>query len=256
MFNNCGKPLARARDAWASSTHQLAACGIQHLIDPTMLRRAAIIARRRLHAPAHALLPRHATARSLYDEMRHLTRAGGDFTIHNYAAVLEDLSEEATKVETELFPLAALDFYTRWNLEENVSDEEIATLKTPERGGAQGDYRRGMRRKIANAVDCLRTHPNSKRASIPIPFTDSGSETIDWRDQGQTKCCRELYLYVEEGKLSCTGVLRVQNASIFPKNIHVFGALLRHCSAELGLPLGVYTHVVASLCHDRTATNC
>ena len=25
---------------------------------------------------------------------------------------------------------------------------------------------------------------------------------------------------------------------------------------ELGLPLGVYTHVVASLCHDRSATNC
>ena len=221
-----------------------------------MLRSAARVAKRSLHAPAHALLPRHKTARSLYDEMRSLTRAGGDFTIHNYCAVLEDLSAEATTVETELFPVEALDFYTRWNLEEEITDEEIDAYKTPERGGAQGDYRRGMRRKIANAVDCLRTHENSKRASIPIPFTDEGSSAIDWRDQGQTKCCRELYLYVEEGKLSCTGVLRVQNASIFPKNIHFFGALLRRCAAELGLPLGVYTHVVASLCHDRTATNC
>ena len=221
-----------------------------------MLLRAARIARRRLHAPAHALLPRHKTARSLYDEMRHLTRAGGDFTVHNYVAVLEDLSEEATTVETELFPLAALDFYTRWNLEETITDEEIDAYKTPERGGAQGDYRYGMGRKIDNAIDCLRTHQNSKRASIPIPFTDSGSETIDWRDPGQTKCCRELYLYVEEGRLSCTGVLRVQNASIFPKNIHFFGALLRRCAAELDVPLGVYTHVVASLCHDRSATNC
>ena len=192
----------------------------------------------------------------LYDEMRRLTRKGGDFTVHNYVAVLEDLSAEATTVETDLFPIAALDFYTRWNLEEAVSDEEIATLKTPERGGAQGDYRRGMRRKIDNAVDCLRTHQNSKRASIPIPFTDSGSETIDWRDPGQTKCCRELYLYIENDRLSCTGVLRVQNASIFPKNIHFFGALLRRVAAELDIELGVYTHVVASLCHDRTATNC
>ena len=237
-----------------------------------MLRSAARVAKRSLHAPAHALLPRHKTARSLYDEMRSLTRAGGDFTIHNYCAVLEDLSAEATTVETELFPVEALDFYTRWNLEEEITDEEIDAYKTPERGGAQGDYRRGMRRKIANAVDCLRTHENSKRASIPIPFADEGSSSVNWRDQGQTKCCRELYLYVEEGKLSCTGVLRVQNASIFlprtvngtghtgygafPKNIHFFGALLRRCSAELGLPLGVYTHVVASLCHDRTATNC
>ena len=221
-----------------------------------MLRRTASVMKRRLRAPAHALLPRHKTARSLYDEMRHLTRAGGDFTIHNYVAVLEDLSEGATTVETELFPIAALDFYTRWNLEETITDEEIDAYKTPERGGAQGDYRYGMRRKIANAVDCLRTHENSKRASIPIPFTDSGSETIDWRDRGQTKCCRELYLYIENDRLSCTGVLRVQNASIFPKNIHFFGALLRRVAAELDVELGVYTHVVASLCHDRSATNC
>ena len=103
-----------------------------------MLRRAARVAIRRLHAPAHALLPRHKTARSLYEEMRHLTRAGGDFTIHNYVAVLEDLSVEATTVETELFPLEALDFYTRWNLEEKITDEEIDAYKTPERGGAQG----------------------------------------------------------------------------------------------------------------------
>ena len=103
-----------------------------------MLRRAASVAKRSLHAPAHALLPRHKTARTLYDEMRHLTRAGGDFTLHNYAAVLTNLSEEATTVETELFPLAALDFYTRWNLEEAVTAEEIDAYKTPERGGAQG----------------------------------------------------------------------------------------------------------------------
>ena len=102
-----------------------------------MLRRAARVAKRSLHAPAHALLPRHRTARSLYDEMRHLTRAGGDFTVHNYVAVLEDLSAEATTVETELFPIAALDFYTRWNLEETITDEEIDAYKTPEKGAAR-----------------------------------------------------------------------------------------------------------------------
>ena len=208
-------------------------------------------------APTQAALPRHRTAADLYADIRALTAPGGNFTVFNYMAVIEDLSTpEAALVETELFPRGALEFYTAKNMGWAVSDEDAARWLTPERGGAQGDYRRGMRRKIANAVDCLRTHENSKRASIPIPFTDSGSETIDWRDQGQTKCCRELYLYVEEGRLSCTGVLRVQNASIFPKNIHFFGALLRRCSAELGLPLGVYTHVVASLCHDRSATNC
>jgi hypothetical protein len=33
-----------------------------------------------------------------------------------------------------------------------------------ERGGDQGDYRAGMPEKIANAIDCLRTHSHSKRA--------------------------------------------------------------------------------------------
>jgi hypothetical protein len=32
--------------------------------------------------------------------------------------------------------------------------------------------------------------------------------------------------------------------------------LLRRVAGELELPLGVYTHNVASLCHDRSATNC
>ena len=83
------------------------------------------------------------------------------------------------------------------------------------------------------------------------------SENVDWRDAGQTKCCRELYLYIApDGRLACTAMLRMQNASIFPKNIHFFGALLRRVAAELDIELGVYTHVVASLCHDRTATNC
>ena len=81
LFINRAKPLARL-----ARRLERAALSWQPV---TMLRRAAIIARR-LHAPAHVLLPRHRTARSLYDEMRHLTRAGGDFTVHNYVAVLED----------------------------------------------------------------------------------------------------------------------------------------------------------------------
>jgi hypothetical protein len=31
-----------------------------------------------------------------------------------------------------------------------------------------------MQAKIANAVDCLATHPHSKRAIIPIPFNSGG----------------------------------------------------------------------------------
>ena len=122
-----------------------------------------------------------------------------------------------------------------------------------ERGGKQGDYRNGMQAKINNVIDCLRSEPRSKRAIIPIPFSEETSSEVDWRDEGQTKCCRELHFYCEDGKLKCTGILRMQNASIFPKNIHFFATLIAHVASELGLEVGEYTHWITNLCHDRSA---
>ena len=113
-----------------------------------------------------------------------------------------------------------------------------------------------VQEKIANVIDCLRTEPLSKRAVIPIPFTSEGSKTADWTNQGQNKCCRELHLYLEEGKLKCTGIVRMQNANIFVKNIHFFATLISHVAKELGVELGEYTHWITNLCHDRTATSC
>ena len=57
-----------------------------------------------------------------------------------------------------------------------------------ERGGEQGDYREGMQAKLANAIDCLRSEPLSKRATITFPFSVHGSETNDWTNQGMNKC--------------------------------------------------------------------
>ena len=113
-----------------------------------------------------------------------------------------------------------------------------------------------MQAKIASVVDCLATHPHSKRAIIPIPFNSEGSENVDWHDAGQTKCCRELHLYIEGGALCCTGFLRVQNATIFPKNVHFFATLLDDVAKKLNVPLGPYTHFISSVCHDRSATQC
>ena len=69
-----------------------------------------------------------------------------------------------------------------------------------------------------------------------------GSETNDWTYQGQNKCCRELHLYLEDGKLKCTAIVRMQNANIFVKNIHFFATLLEYVARELDVPLGEYTH--------------
>ena len=95
-----------------------------------------------------------------------------------------------------------------------------------------------------------------KASTITFPFSGAGSETNDWTNQGMNKCCRELHLYLEDGKLKCTGLVRMQNANIFVKNIHFFATVLDVVAEELQVPVGEYTHWITNLCFDRTATCC
>ena len=157
--------------------------------------------------------PHFPTAKELYAHLREITQPGGEFVVRNFVGVIEDISPNASLVETPLFPKGALDYYTKKNMGWEYTQEEMDEFQLNERGGAQGDYREGMQKKIANVIDCLRTEPLSKRAIIPIPFNSEGSEAVDWTDQGQNKCCRELHFYLEEGKLKCTGIVRMQNAN-------------------------------------------
>jgi hypothetical protein len=184
-------------------------------------------------------------------------RQGGEYVVRNFVGVIEDISVPASTVVTDLFPLGALEYYTKKNMGWDYSEEECALYQLPERGGEQGDYRFGMPEKIRNVVDCLKTEPLSKRAIIPIPFADTPSIQVDWTNQGQTKCCRELHFYLEDNKLKCTGIVRMQNANIFVKNIHFFAVLIEHVAKELGnVEVGEYTHWITNLCHDRSATSC
>lgn len=200
--------------------------------------------------------PHFATAREMYAHLREITQPGGEFVVRNFVGVIEDISPAASLVETELFPAGALHYYTKKNMGWEYTQEEYDTWQLAERGGEQGDYRDGMPEKIANVIDCLKTEPLSKRAVIPIPYSNVGSATIDWKDRGQNKCCRELHFYLEDGKLKCTGIVRMQNANIYVKNIHFFATLIDYVAKELGVPVGEYTHWITNLCHDRTATSC
>lgn len=185
-----------------------------------------------------------------------MLRQGGEFVVRNFVGVIQDISPTASLVETELFPAGALHYYTKKNMGWEYTQAEYDTWQLPERGGAQGDYREGMTAKIVNVIDCLKTEPLSKRAVIPIPYATVGSATIDWKDQGQNKCCRELHFYLEDGKLKCTGIVRMQNATIFVKNVHFFATLIDYVAKELNVPVGEYTHWITNVCHDRDATGC
>jgi len=192
----------------------------------------------------------------MYNHLRDITSAGGDYTVRNFVGVIDDISVESSICETELFPRGALEYYTKKNMGWEYSAEEKEQYQTEQRGGAQGDYHIGMQAKIANVVACLKFEPSSKRAVIPIPFSTEGSINVDWTDAAQTKCCRELHLYREDEKLNCTGILRMQNASIFPKNAHFFATLIAHVASEFDWKVGEYTHWITNLCHDRTAISC
>ncbi len=96
--------------------------------------------------------------------------------------------------------------------ESTMTHSQEAMWMLPERGGGQGDYRAGIRAKINDAIECLKTEPLSKRAVstialrlvcncralhvsccqqiIPIPFNSQGSETVDWKRQEEAKCFR------------------------------------------------------------------
>ena len=124
---------------------------------------------------------------------------GGEFVVRNFCGVITDISPSASLVETPLFPAGALHYYTKKNMGWEYTPEEYKTWQLAERGGEQGDYRDGMAHKIENVIECLKQEPWSKRAVIPIPYSIDGSATIDWKDAGQNKCCRELHFYIEDG---------------------------------------------------------
>jgi len=203
--------------------------------------------------------PQFPTAKELHARLIELTSAGGggEFVVRNFVGVIADISVQASTVETDLFPKGALDYYTAKNMGWDYTQEDYDKWQLAKRGGAQGDYRDGMAEKMANVIDCLKTEPLSKRAVIPIPYSNTGSASIDWTDQGQNKCCRELHLYLEDNKLKCTGIVRMQNANIFVKNIHFFASLIEYVAKELGgVEVGEYTHWITNVCLDRNATSC
>jgi len=178
---------------------------------------------------------------------QHMSALAHGHSVRNYVQLL-DMSDYV--VETDLFPRAALEAYSAWNLERDLSRDQERYFNA-ERGGGQGDYRDGMRRKIANVVDCLTRYPKSKRAVITVsnePMPEHGNDE-------DAKCLREVHLYLDEDdRLSATAFFRAQAASIFPKNIHFIGSILTEVSERLPSEpaLGSLFYVATVLVSDRT----
>lgn len=198
----------------------------------------------------------------MFKRMIKLTEegGGGEYTVRNFLGVIRNVTLKKCTTVTKLFPLGALEYYGKKNMGLPVTDEEVKLYQKEQRGGGQGDYSHGIEAKINNVIECLRNEPYSKRAVLPIPFANEPSTKVNYKDKGQTKCVRELHFYFEDPDnseyLSCTGFLRMQNASIYPKNIYYIAMLMEHVAAELKCKVGDYTHFITSLNRDRNASGC
>jgi hypothetical protein len=178
---------------------------------------------------------------------QHMTMISNEGQVRNFVQLL-DMNDYI--VETPLFPQAALQTYSRINMEKDITAEQEQYVNE-QRGGAQGNYREGMRRKIDNVVDCLTRFPQSKRALITV----CNEPMPDHSNDADAKCLRELHLYLDEsGKLSGTVFFRAQAASIFPKNIHLVGSIMTEVAARLPQrpELGTLYYLATVLVSDRS----
>lgn len=157
---------------------------------------------------------------------QHMSNVSAQDHVRNFVQLL-DMSDYV--VETALFPRAALEAYSALNMEQELSKAQAQTINE-QRGGAQGDYREGMQKKLANVIDCLTNFPESKRAVVTV----CNQPMPDHRSDADAKCLRELHLHIDETNRLCgTVFFRAQAASIFPKNIHLVGTLMTHVAARL-----------------------
>ena len=82
-------------------------------------------------APSNNLnggFPHFPTAKELYAHIRGLSKnENKEFVVRNFVGVIEDVSVNASTVETELFPLGALEYYTKKNMGWEYTKEESDT---------------------------------------------------------------------------------------------------------------------------------
>ncbi len=184
---------------------------------------------------------------SCANALENMGKVAANAPVRNYTQLIE-MSQFT--IITELFSEDCLNAYSAWNLGKSIKPEWDKHF-SPERGGEQGNYRKGMQDKIANVIDCLDKFPASKRAVITIPNNPSPIHS----DDADAKCLREVHLHLEKNKLNATAIFRAQAVSIFPKNIHFIGSMMTAVASQLKCQpeLGQLFYMATILTADRQA---
>lgn len=104
--------------------------------------------------------------------------------------------------------------------------------------------------QLSKVADLLRKKPDSRRAVVSI-----WDPAEDWSDATRDiPCSNWLHFYIRSGRLSLTVAMRSNDLiwGFSGVNVTNFTSLQQVIAADLGLPVGTYTHLASSLhVYDR-----
>lgn len=97
--------------------------------------------------------------------------------------------------------------------------------------------------QVQKIIDLLKTDPNSRRAVLN--FNVPNKNVIETKDE---ICTIALQMYIRDGKLNCTGIMRSNDIWLgTPYDVAFFTELQKYIAHRVGVEYGIYTHFVISI---------
>ena len=102
--------------------------------------------------------------------------------------------------------------------------------------------------QVDKIIELLKVDPNSRRAVLN--FNVPNPNVIETKDE---ICTIALQMYIRNGKLNCTGIMRSNDIWLgTPYDVAFFTELQKYVAHRLNVECGTYTHFVVSIhCYDR-----
>lgn len=97
--------------------------------------------------------------------------------------------------------------------------------------------------QVDKIIELLQIDENSRRAVLN--FNVPNENVIDTKDE---ICTIALQLYIRDGKLNCTGIMRSNDIYLgTPYDVAFFTELQKYIAHRVGVEVGTYTHFVVSI---------
>lgn len=181
-------------------------------------------------------------------------KVGNTTEINNYTFTLDNVDENIVTLKSRdislIYLVAELLWYfegrndvdfigkfaSMWN---RISDDGVTN------NSAYGyilKYKHGFD-QIEKIIELLQKDPNTRRAVLNINVPNE--KVIETKDE---MCTIALNLYIRDGKLNCTGMMRSNDVWFgLTYDIVYFTELQKYIASRLGIKAGSYTHFATSM---------